>query len=158
MKVVFSDGQLAHAPPVFISSGAEQPNPEVPERAERLLDAAVGLGLELTVPDDYGIDVFSTVHSERYLAFLQGIFRRWQYISGASAAVIPNVHPDGRNGGYPASAVGQTGFHIYDGACPVVAETWESARRSADSAIHAAHDVLGGANASYALCLSLIHI
>jgi acetoin utilization deacetylase AcuC-like enzyme len=152
MKVVFSDEQLAHAPPVFISSGAEQPNPEVPERAERLLDAAVRFGLERAAPDDYGIDVLSTVHSERYLAFLQNIFRRWQYISGASAAVIPNIHPDGRGGGYPASAVGQAGFHIYDGSCPIVAETWDCARCSANSAIHAAHEVLGGANASYALC------
>lgn len=152
MKLVYSDRQLEHAPPVFVVSGAEQPNPEVPERALRLLDAGIRFGLERVAPDACDDDVLEVVHSKRYLTFLENIHRRWQYISGASAAVIPNIHPDGRDGGYPASAVGQAGFHIYDGSCPVVAETWDSARHSASSAVHAARDVLAGADACYALC------
>ena len=137
MKVVFSDAQLAHAPEVFVSSGALHPNPEVPERAKRLFAAATQAGLEHVEPDGYGVDALAAVHSQRYLEFLQNIHRRWQYIEGAAPCALPNIHPDGRDGGYPASAVGQVGFHVYDGSCPVAGETWDSACWSANTAMHA---------------------
>ncbi len=151
MKVVFSARQLRHAPDVFIASGAEHANPEAPERADRLLAACRSFGLEVVEPDDHGTAVLASVHSERYLHFLEHIHDRWQYVSGASRFVMPNVHPDGRNCGYPKSAVGQVGFHVYDGSCPVSADTWDAARWSANTAIHAAHDVLAGSPACYAL-------
>jgi acetoin utilization deacetylase AcuC-like enzyme len=66
--------------------------------------------------------------------------------------VIPNIHPLGRNGSYPASAVGQAGYHMADTACPISAETFNSACWSAWSAVAAAEDVLAGAPAAYALC------
>lgn len=151
MKLVFAEAQLKHAPEVFISSGAEHANPEVPERAVRLRAAARKFGLEEVAPPDYGRDALLAAHSARYLDFLENIFRRWQYIEGASRYAMPNIHPDGRDGGYPASAAGQVGFHIYDGSCPVDATTWESARWSANTALHAAELVLGGDAACYAL-------
>ena len=43
----------------------------------------------------------------------------------ASAEVVPNIHPDRRDVGYPASAVGQAGYHMADTACPISAETWD---------------------------------
>lgn len=152
MKVVFDERQLAHAPPVFISSGAEHPNPEMPARATRLFEAAERFGLTHIGPGEIGREALAKVHTPRYLSFLENIHRRWQYIDGASASVLPNVHPDGRGGGYPASAVGQTGFHIYDGACPVTSETWESACSSANTAMQAAREVVAGDRAVYALC------
>jgi acetoin utilization deacetylase AcuC-like enzyme len=151
LKVIFSKRQLEHAADVFIASGAEHPNLEMPERATRLLAAAQASGLELVEPVDYGRDMLGRVHSERYLAFFERIFERWQYIDGASRFVMPNIHPDGRDGGYPKSAAGQAGFHVYDGSCPITAETWDAARWSANSAIHAAHEVLAGSDACYAL-------
>lgn len=151
MKFVFSARQLEHAPKVFISSGAEHPNPEVPERATRLREAARAFGLVEVAPADYGRDALLAAHSERFLKFLENIYRRWQYIDGASRYVMPNVHPDRRDGGYPASAVGQAGFHFYDGSCPVDVTTWDSACWSANSALHAAELVLAGENACYAL-------
>ncbi|MDX1498990.1 MAG: histone deacetylase family protein [Woeseiaceae bacterium] len=152
MKVVFSDRQLAHAPKSFLSSGAEHPNPEVPGRAACLLEAALGAGLEQVEPGDYGRDALAAVHTARYLDFLARIHQRWQYIDGASADVMPNIHPAGRGFGYPASAVGQVGFHVYDGSCPVTAATWDAACWSANTAVHAAELVLAGDPACYALC------
>lgn len=152
MKVVFSAAQLAHGPPHFLSSGREQPNPEVPERAERLLAAAQAAGLEQVEPPDLGRAPLASVHSPEYLAFLENIYRRWQYIPDASASVMPNVHPDRRDRAYPKSAVGQVGYHVYDGSCPVSADTWDSARFSAYSAAHAASIVADGDTACYALC------
>ena len=43
MKVVYSELQKKHDPKSFFSSGANLPNPEVPERAERLLAAAISV-------------------------------------------------------------------------------------------------------------------
>lgn len=151
MKVIFSTEQLAHNPRQFLSSGAPEPNPEQPARAERLLDAALASGLELERPDDMGDAVISAVHSEKYLHFLQNIYPRWSRIDGASEEVLPNVHPISRADGYPRSAVGQVGYHIYDSSCPIAEKTWHSARWSAMTAAHAAQQLLAGTNECYAL-------
>lgn len=151
MKVVFSELQLRHRPARIMSSGKLVDNPELAKRAEVLLQAAINSGLQRETPADYGIAPIAAVHSDRYLHFLQHIHSRWKRIPDASDDVFPNVHPDTRNVVYPASAVGQVGFHVFDGAAPVTADTWDSARWSAWTAVHAARAVLGGAPASYAL-------
>jgi acetoin utilization deacetylase AcuC-like enzyme len=48
--------------------------------------------------------------------------------------------------------VGQAGYHMADGACPIGSGTWEAARAGADVALTAADRVLTGAPAAYALC------
>jgi len=151
LKVIFSVEQLAHDPKGFLSSGAPAENPEQPARAQRLLTAALECGLQQEEPQDYGDGVISSVHTARYMQFLQTIHTRWSRIDGASAEVLPNVHPISRQDGYPKSAVGQVGYHVYDGSCPIAAETWHSARWSAMTAAHAAKRVLSGDNTCYAL-------
>ena len=151
MNVIYSGIQQLHSPQHFLSSGATQPNPEVPQRAERLLEAALMCGLKHIEPPDYGLDPVAAIHTPEYLQFLQNIYRRWGYIEGASAEVIPNIHPDRRDGAYPASAVGQAGFHMADTSCPISAETWRSALASAHTAVHGAQLLLDGASACYAL-------
>ena len=151
MKVVFAPQQLGHSPTSFVSSGATAANPERPERADCLLQAALSCGLEAIVPEDYGDGVLAAVHTQQYLTFLQNIHTRWSRIADASEYVVPNVHPISRSDGYPKSAVGQVGFHVYDGACPISAETWSSARWSAMTAVHAARQILSGDKACYAL-------
>jgi len=151
MKVVFSHQQFAHNPKSFIASGVRCENPEQPGRAQQLLDAALDCQLELEPPVDYGDDVLGSVHSKEYLEFLRNIYTRWSRVPGAAAEILPNIHPISRNDGYPKSAVGQVGFHVYDGSCPITAETWLSARWSAMTAAHAAYRVRSGDNACYAL-------
>ncbi|WP_137392436.1 histone deacetylase family protein [Rhodoligotrophos defluvii] len=152
MKVVFDDAQKLHDPKFFLSSGAGKPNPEQPRRADILLEAALRAGLERVVPDDYGLTPVAAVHTPEYLQFLKGIYERWMRIGEASEEVIPNIHPDRRDGAYPASAVGQVGYHVADTAAPIGRETWTSALRSAHSAVHAAELVLNGEGSAYALC------
>ncbi|MDZ4730392.1 MAG: histone deacetylase family protein [Xanthomonadales bacterium] len=156
MKVIFSELQKNHYPQHFLSSGAQQDNPEVPERADRLLQAALAAGLELLEPEDAGLEPLAAVHSPEYLQFLQNIYRRWCYIDGASAEVVPNIHPDRRDGAYPASAVGQAGFHMLDTGCPISADTWGSALISAHTAVQGAALLLDeedrGVSWAYALC------
>ena len=152
MKTFFADEQRKHDPTMFLSSGAQQPNPEKPERVERLLAGARASGSEIIRPRDHGLRPIAAVHSPEYIAFLQDIFLRWQRIEGASVEVIPNIHPLARTGRYPASAVGQAGYHMADTACPISADTWGSACWSAWSAVEAAEAVLAGERSAYALC------
>ena len=152
MKVVFSKAQKRHDPQMFFSSGAPVPNPEVPERATRLLQAAQTSGLKAEKPDDYGREWIGKVHTPRYLHYFENIFRRWSHIEGGSPEVIPGIQPGHRDGGYPASAVGQAGWHHSDTASPITRDTWGSALWSAHSATHAAFQVLAGESACYALC------
>jgi acetoin utilization deacetylase AcuC-like enzyme len=152
MKAFHAAEQKRHDPKMFLSSGAQQPNPEQPERVERLLAGAKAAGCAVERPRDHGLGPVAAVHTPEYLDFLEHIFVRWQRIEGASAEVIPNIHPLARNGAYPASAVGQAGYHMADTACPISAETWDSALWSAWSAVEAAEAVMAGAPAAYALC------
>jgi acetoin utilization deacetylase AcuC-like enzyme len=152
MKTFFADEQRRHDPKAFLSSGAPQPNPEKPERVERLLAGAKAAGCAIERPRDYGLGPIAAVHTPEYLEFLQYIFERWQRIEGASAEVIPNIHPLSRTDGYPASAVGQAGYHMADTACPISAETFHSACWSAWVAVAATEAVQSGEPAAYALC------
>ncbi|MBI1172959.1 histone deacetylase family protein [bacterium] len=152
MIVYHHPGQRAHDPQFFLSSGAPRPSPEQPARIEALLSGVRQLGLTVETPSDQGLDAISAVHPARYLTFLQTIHDRWQHIAGASAEVIPNIHPANRTDGYPLSAVGQAGFHMTDTACPIGPQTWQAACLSAHCATAGAEALLAGARAAYALC------
>lgn len=152
MKVFYAEEQKRHDPKFFLSSGGRQPNPEQPERVERLLAGARAAGLTVARPAEHGLGPISAIHTPEYLDFLKRIYQRWQHIEGASEEVIPNIHPIARTGTYPASAVGQAGYHMADTSCPISAETWDSACWSAWSAVSAADAVMDGESAAYALC------
>lgn len=151
MKAFYAAEQKRHNPKAFLSSGAPQPNPEQPERVERLLSGARAAGCEILRPRDHGLGPIAAVHTPEYLDFLEHIYARWQRIAEASEEVIPNIHPLARNGRYPASAVGQAGYHMADTACPISGETWESVCWSAWSAVDAADAAMAGERAAYAL-------
>lgn len=152
MKAFFAEEQKRHDPSFFLSSGAPQPNPEQPERVERLLMGARASGMEILRPANHGLGPISAIHTPEYVDFLSRIYERWQRIEGASAEVIPNIHPLARTGAYPASAVGQAGYHMADTSCPISRDTWDSACWSAWTAVSAAGAVLSGDRWSYALC------
>ena len=152
MKFTFAEPQRAHNPAMFLSAGARKPNPEVPERIQRLLTGANDAGLSMIAAQDHGLAAVSAVHSPEYLEFLQTIYGQWQTINGASDEVIPNIHPNRRDFSYPTSPVGRAGYHMADTACPIAADTWKSAYWSAQTAIEAAKLVQSGEPAAYALC------
>jgi acetoin utilization deacetylase AcuC-like enzyme len=152
MKIIFHEDQRRHDPKHFLSSGAQQPNPEVPARIDALLAGASQLGLQVVAPEDNGMAPIAAIHSAEYLTFLKNIYVRWQRIEGASEEVIPNIHPDRRTASYPKSAVGQAGFHMADTACPISEQTWHSAYWAAQSAVAAADQIVAGETSAYALC------
>ena len=132
MKAFFADEQKRHDPKAFLSSGAAKPNPEQPERVERLLAGAKAAGC-----DDRAAEELSAWGRSRR-STRRNISNSWRTSSSAGGASkaprprsIPNIHPLARDGGYPASAVGQAGYHMADTACPISAETFDSACWSA---------------------------
>jgi acetoin utilization deacetylase AcuC-like enzyme len=151
MKVIHTKKQLIHAPKQFMAAGKFHPHPEVPERAEILMNAAKEFGLTPEQPKDYQLSYINKIHTERYIHYLQTIFKRWDRKKNTSEEVFPDIHPDRRDCGYPDSAEGQSGFHHADLSSPVGPYTWEAASWSAHSATHAAMLVKNGEEACYAL-------
>jgi acetoin utilization deacetylase AcuC-like enzyme len=152
VRSFFHPGQRAHDPKAFLSSGAPQPNPEVPARVDALVAGLARLGLTPETPPDCDMGPIAAVHTAEYLSFLRHIFARWQRIPGASVEVIPNIHPGRGPASYPRSAVGQAGYHMADTSCPISEHTWDSSLLSAHIAVAAADVVLAGDRAAYALC------
>jgi len=152
VKVVFHHGQKQHYPERFLVNGRFQPNPERPERLDRLLEGALAAGCVPETPSSHGMEPLRAIHSPAYLHFLEHAYERWKRIEGAADAVTPNVHPDSRQTGYPASVVAQAGYHMADAAAPIADGSWISMCWSAWCAFHAARLVLDGESSAYALC------
>ncbi|AIO66977.1 histone deacetylase family protein [Burkholderia oklahomensis] len=153
MKAVYSDAHARHDPQHFLVRGKLRRTHERPERVERLAAAARADGHELLAPPDYGLAPIAAVHTPAYLRFLETAHARWQLLDDPSDEVRPNIHPfPGQPASYPDSVLGQAGYHLGDGACPIGPHTWEAAYGSAQVAAHAAQLVTDGERAAYALC------
>ncbi|MCB1377060.1 MAG: histone deacetylase family protein [Alphaproteobacteria bacterium] len=156
MITVFDQTQRTHAPREFIVSGMLRPIPERPERIDMLMEGVRQVGGPIVVPPEIFGDTLATVHDRRYIQFLSTLWERWRRIPDASESPSPNVFALGRTNlppaGYPDSVVGQVGYHLGDGSCPVTSHTFAAARASAASAIHAAELMLVGEKLVYALC------
>lgn len=156
MISVFDDRQRSHAPREFIVSGRPQPIPETPERIDMLLQGVQRVGSPIVGPPEITDDILALVHDRRYIRFLSTLSERWSRVADASDIPSANVFALGRDtlppAGYPDSVVGQCGFHLGDGSCPITPTTWEAARASAATAAHGASLILGGEPLVYALC------
>lgn len=152
MKVVYSDKHAAHDPQAFFVRGTRQRSAEQPERATRLLAAARAAGHEIVHPRSYGPAPAGTVHTPEYLDFLQVAAGDWAALPGASAEVVPNVHPNRYPATYPKALAGRAGWHQVDMACPIGSGTWKAALAASEVAASAADLVMEGARHAYALC------
>lgn len=153
MKFILAETeQKRHYPEYFLVNGANQANPEQPERVNRLKAGALAADFTETRPQEYGLAPIAAVHTAEYMQFLKTAHQRWRRIEGAAPAVTPNIHPTRRDFGYPASVVAQAGYHMLDASCPISADTFDSALWSAWTAVSAAEEILSGAPFAYALC------
>jgi acetoin utilization deacetylase AcuC-like enzyme len=156
MITLYDPVQRLHSPDTFIVAGRPQPIPETPARIEMLLQGVHTVDSEVRVPPAIDLDVLALVHDRRYLEFLDNLRERWAHVPGASAIPQPNVYAIGRASlppaGYPDAVVGQAGYHLGDGACPVTETTVAAAKASAACAVEAARLVLKGEQLTYALC------
>ncbi|HUA54092.1 MAG TPA: histone deacetylase family protein [Candidatus Sulfotelmatobacter sp.] len=152
MLIVHSETHRQHAPRYFLVRGAVQQNPEIPERAERLLAAVRGSSNVVVEPDGIRDDVLAAVHTDDYLAFLRDAPAAWAALTGAATEIVPNVHPNRYTTARPRGIVGRAGYHQADTSCPIGPGTFAAACAAAACAVHATRAVLGGARVAYALC------
>ncbi|MGE0239379.1 MAG: histone deacetylase family protein [Parvibaculaceae bacterium] len=152
MHAIFSEIQNEHAPKRYLRYGALTDYPESPERMRRLIAGAEKAGLELREPDQFDRGHLEGVHSRRYLDFLEHGHAEWMKLPGAFPEIMPSARPVERPSAYPTHILGRAGWHIMDFAGAVTAQTWNTVRMSAASALTAAELVATGADAAYALC------
>jgi acetoin utilization deacetylase AcuC-like enzyme len=152
MQIVYSADHARHDPKSFMVRGRIGPASEVPERARVLLEAVSGQGHAIVDARAHDGSARGRVHSPDYLSFLETAHARWSALPGAGEEVMANAFP-GRPGALrPRHIVGQAGYHLGDGACPLGRETWQGALASSEVALTAADLVLEGQKVAYALC------
>ncbi len=156
MITLYDPVQKLHAPETFIVAGRPQPIPETPARIDMLMEGVNRIGSEVRVPPAIGAEVLALVHTQQYLSFLENLRERWGHVPNASDIPLPNVYAIQRTSlppiGYPDAVVGQAGYHLGDGACPVTETTLAAAKASAACAVEAARLVMAGETVAYALC------
>jgi acetoin utilization deacetylase AcuC-like enzyme len=156
MITLYDDVQRSHAPESFLVAGRPTPIPETPARIDMLMQGVKAFGCEVRVPPPIGQDVLAMVHTAQYLAFLETLRERWGHVPNASDIPLPNVYAIQRASlapiTVPDAVVGQAGYFLGDGACPVTPTTLAAAKASAACAAEAAQLVLSGKRQVYALC------
>ncbi|MDE2197390.1 MAG: histone deacetylase family protein [Rhodospirillales bacterium] len=154
MKAFWNPVQRDHAPQFFLQRGLVRSNFEVPARAEALLAACRGLGMDIVEPLPVPRAALTAVHDAAYLDFLRDGPLAWDRLAEHGPELVPNIHPSPEmlaNGARPsATIIGQTGWFTADTSCPIAAATWPAAEAAAAGAIAAAEEAAAGRHA-YAL-------
>ena len=148
MRRFFSPRQLRHAPALELHNGGFTPYAETPARAEAILRAIGGA----EEPDDRGLGAIEAVHPPDYLAFLGDAPAMWR-AAGRPGDAIPYAFPVvGRRPLDLSRIDALMGRYGFDATTPITPDTWESSYWSAQTALAAAHAVLGGERVAFALC------
>jgi acetoin utilization deacetylase AcuC-like enzyme len=156
MITFYDDTQRLHAPETFVVAGRPTPIPEKPIRIDMLLQGAKAVGSEVRTPPAISDDILLLAHKQNYLSFLETLRERWANVPNSSDVPLPNVYAIQRDNlppiTVPEAVVGQAGYYLGDGACPVTSTTLAAAKASAASAVAATRHVMAGATHAYALC------
>ncbi len=156
MITLYDDVQRTHAPETFLVAGRPQPIPERPERIDMLMKGVVAIGSKVLQPPPITMETIALVQDRRYLKFLESLRERWGRVPNSSDTPLPNVYAIQRDSlapiTYPEAVVGQTGYHLGDGACPVTDTTLDAAKASAACAAEGARLLGTSEKLVYALC------
>jgi acetoin utilization deacetylase AcuC-like enzyme len=151
MKAFWDPIQLIHSPRFFLQRGMVRQNYETPARAEALLAACEGMGMQITLPPAIDVQALEAVHSADYLAFLRDGPAAWDAMDDHGPEMVANVHPTPEmlaNGARASTTImGQVGWFVADASCPISSTTWPASLAAASGAIAAADTVAAGAHA-----------
>ena len=153
MKTFYADEQKRHDPKAFLSSGVQQPNPEQPERVERLLAGARAAGLTIHRPPVFGLGPIAAIHTPEYLEFLAAHLRALaahRRRVGRSDPQHPSDRPRRRLSGVAPPARPATTWPTPPARSRPRPSTAPAGAPGA--AVAAADAVLAGEPAAYALC------
>jgi acetoin utilization deacetylase AcuC-like enzyme len=159
MLIFYSPQHILHRPQWYVADGTVRPCPEVPQRAELLIQALAGEATNdvraAMVVDP--LPAIRAIHTSDYLNYLESIHKVWsaEFAATGGMDVLPDTFPRpvssvrNRRPGKPAA---QAGYYCFDMAAPITAGTWQAALESARCAVAAADALLKGGHAAYALC------
>lgn len=133
-------------------------HPDVPERVDLLLRAALDFGLTVRAPDDAGLTSIAAIHSPGLLLFLQSAYRNFSRLKEGPRPAIPDsfavreLAGPSLTGYVPQNIWGLLGHYCTDNLTPILKDTWEAAYWSAQVALSAAVALDQGIPLAYALC------
>ena len=156
MKTFYNHLHHVHQGKMEMFRGQMVPCFEVPDRLDHVLARLRARALGPVVPSAARDPrVLATVHTPRYLGFLEHAWEEWVALDPANAArdALPSVWPNQglRSDVFPANFAARLGRFSFDSGSPLTAGTWQAACQGAFCALDAADAVAGGAPAAFAL-------
>ena len=156
MKTYYNPHHALHQGQFEMYRGQLVPCFEVPARQDFVLAELRRRGLgEVLAPDHIKAPALTTIHSRRYLDFLEGAWDEWVALDPANAQrdALPSVWPGRtfRTEVLPTNFAARLGLFSFDAGSPLTGGTWLAARAGADCAFEAANAVLNGARSAFAL-------
>jgi len=153
MRVVHSPLHARHDGGMELYRATLVPCFEAPERAESILRAVQGAGLEVSEPREFPTEVLHRVHDVAFVEFLRSAHAQWR-AAGRDGFMLPSAFPARglRRDHVPSGINGKMGYYCFDPGTPIVEGTWDAAFASARCALTAAALVAEGARSAYALC------
>lgn len=152
MRVIHSPDQALHAPQFFLARGRVKPNEERPERADRMLAAALAAGHVAEIAPKADRRLVAGVHDAGFLDFLESGHAAWSALPNAGPEIVPNIHPSRHMAAKPNHPVALAGWYVSDPAAVIGPRTWEASIAAASCAVRATEIVLAGDPVAYALC------
>lgn len=148
MRVFHDPRQRLHAPAQELHNGGFTAYAEKPERVDAMLAALPATER----PEDRGLLPVLAVHDAEYIRFLQDAPRLCRE-AGRAGDAIPYAFPVvGRRPVRLTRIDALLGRYAFDATTPLGPHAFEASYWSAQAALAAAHAVLGGERAAFALC------
>ena len=153
MKTFFNHLHAQHQGQYEMFRGALVPCHEVPARADHVLAEWQRRKLgEVCAPQAFDANALTSIHSERYLAFLESAWSEWVALDPANAArdALPSVWPTRtfRSDVLPDNFAARMGLFSFDAGSPLTSGTWVAARAGAECALSAAQALVDGEKAA----------
>ena len=156
MKTFYNPHHALHQGQFEMYRGALVPCHEVPARADHVLAELQRRKLgTVHAPQPFDAVALASVHSPRYLQFLETAWDQWVALDPANAAhdALPSVWPTRgfRTDLEPDNFAARMGLYSFDAGTPLTSGTWVAARAGAECALSAAQHVALGGRAAFAL-------
>ncbi|KAJ3319951.1 hypothetical protein HDV06_005769 [Boothiomyces sp. JEL0866] len=159
MLVVYSEKHKEHSPKFYFALGRMEEFPEMPSRAESVINAVrkrkVG---EIIPPKDFGLDAIKRIHSAQYVEYLQNAYENWIKIGGNPEACIPdtfaiNLDPQVKQlVAESKNKFAQAGSFAFDTAAVITKGTFGAAYEAVQIALTGAEKILNSGETVFALC------
>ncbi len=151
MKAAFNARQLGHRPPDIYMDGQMIAYPDSIERTKALLKGAQLSGLTLYAAKSSNEDIIGKVHPAHYLNFIKSAFDDFSQIVDEPEVFLPALRLLKAIKTSDYNVITKASMHM-NGICPIVKDTWLTAKASADTALTAARFIIDGDKYSYAIC------